>query len=248
MIALIAAVPLETELLRRSLSPCEVRRCYGYDLYRGSNFGRPLCLLHSGVGKASAAAAATALLAACRPAALIMLGCGGAYPGSGLEVGDLALATTEIYGDEGVLTLTGFLDMEAIGLPLAERDGVQLFNRFPVDPQLLDRARPLLTQAAESTGRRLAEGPFVTISTGSGTALAGAQIARRTAGICENMEGAAVAQVCFHQQVPFLELRGISNLVEDRDPARWDLKTGAEAAQRAVQALLAGWNGSKVPA
>jgi futalosine hydrolase len=62
------------------------------------------------------------------------------------------------------------------------------------------------------------------------------------------MEGAAVAQVCAHQQVPFLELRGISNLVEDRDLARWDLKTGAETAQRAVQALLAGWHGSKVPA
>lgn len=248
MIALIAAVPLETELLRRSLSPCEVRRCHGYDLYRGSNFGRPLCLLHSGVGKASAAAAATALLAACRPAALIMLGCGGAYPGSGLAVGDLALATAEIYGDEGVLTPTGFLDLEAIGLPLVEREGVRLFNRLPVDPQLLERARPLLTQAAEAAERRLVEGPFVTVSTGSGTARAGADMVRRTAGICENMEGAAVAQICARQQLPFLEVRGISNLVEDRDPARWDLRAGAEAAQRAVQALLAGWHGSKVPA
>jgi futalosine hydrolase len=248
MIALIAAVPLETELLRRSLAPCEVRRCYGYDLYRGSIFGRPLCLLHSGVGKASAAAAATALLVLCRPQALIMVGCGGAYAGSGLAVGDLALATAEIYGDEGVLTATGFLDMEAIGLPLVEREGARLFNRFPVDAPLLDLSRPLLAQAAEAAGRRLAEGPFVTVSTCSGTARAGFELARRTGGICENMEGAAVAQICARQQLPFLELRGISNLVEDRDPAGWDLKAGAEIAQRALQVLLAGWHGGKVPA
>jgi len=248
MIALIAAVPLETELLRRSLAPCEVRHCYGYDLYRGSNFGRPLCLLHSGVGKASAAAAATALLAVCRPAALIMLGCGGAYPGSGLAVGDLALATAEIYGDEGVLAPTGFLDLEAIGLPLLERDGERLFNRFPVDLKLLEKARPLLAQAAESSDLKLVAGSFVTVSTGSGTVRAGAELARRTGGICENMEGAAVAQICTRQQIPFLEVRGISNLVEDRDLARWNLKAGAESAQRAVQVLLAGWHGDKVPA
>lgn len=248
MIALIAAVPLETELLRRSLSPCEVRHCYGYDLYRGSIFGRPLCLLHSGVGKASAAAAATALLAVCRPDALIMLGCGGAYPGSGLTVGDLALATAEIYGDEGVLAPTGFLDLEAIGLPLVERDGVRLYNRFPVDLKLLEKARPLLAQAAESSGLKLAAGSFVTVSTGSGTVRAGVELARRTGGICENMEGAAVAQICIRQQIPFLEVRGISNLVEDRDLSRWNLKAGAESAQRAVQVLLAGWHGDKVPA
>jgi futalosine hydrolase len=88
----------------------------------------------------------------------------------------------------------------------------------------------------------------VTVSTCSGTARAGFELARRTGGICENMEGAAVAQICARQQLPFLELRGISNLVEDRDPAGWDLKAGAEIAQRALQVLLAGWHGGKVPA
>lgn len=248
MIALIAAVPLETELLRRHLAPCEVRRCYGYDLYRGSIFGRPLCLLHTGIGKASAAAATTALLTACKPAAMIMLGCGGAYPESGLGIGDLALATAEIYGDEGVLAPEGFLDLEAIGLPLVETDSVRLFNRFPVDKQLFERARPLLLQAADAANRQMKDGPFVTVSTCSGTARAGAELARRTGGICENMEGAAAAQVCAQQNVPFLEVRGISNLVEDRDLSRWDLQAGAEMAQRAIQMLLNGWHGGKVPA
>jgi len=248
MIALLAAVPQETELLRRSLAPCEVRHSHGYDLYRSRIGERPLCLLHSGVGKASAAAAATALIITCRPALLIVLGCGGAYPGSGLEVGDLALATCEIYGDEGVQTPSGFLDMEALGLPLVDKHGKRLFNNFPVAASLLERITPSLGQAADVAGRRLAEGPFVTVSTCSGNSQAGAALARRTGGICENMEGAAVAQVCALHNLPFLELRGISNLVEDRDLSRWDLKRGAEAAQSAVLHLLAEWQGGKVPA
>jgi len=248
MIALLAAVPLETELLRRSLAPCEVRHSHGYDLYRSRIGERPLCLLHSGVGKASAAAAATALIIACRPALLIVFGCGGAYPGSGLEVGDLALATCEIYGDEGVQTPGGFLDLEALGFPLVDRGGQRLFNHFPVAAALLERAAPPLAQAAEAAGRRLAEGPFVTVSTCSGSGRAGAELVRRTGGICENMEGAAVAQVCALHGLPFLELRGISNLVEDRDLSRWDLKRGAEAAQRAILHLLADWQGGKIPA
>jgi len=248
MIALLAAVPQETELLRRSLAPCEVRHSHGYDLLRSRIGEHPLCLLHSGVGKANAAAATTALIAACQPAALVMIGCGGAYPGSGLEIGDLALATCEIYGDEGVQTPNGFLDMEALDLPLVEKRGQRLFNRFPIAADLLGLAAPVLTDAAEATGHRLSEGPFVTVSTCSGSSLAGAELARRTGGICENMEGAAAAQVCVLHGLPFLELRGISNLVEDRDLSRWDLKRGAEAAQQAILHLLAEWHGGKVPA
>jgi futalosine hydrolase len=38
---------------------------------------------------------------------------------------------------------------------------------------------------------------------------------------------------------PFLELRAVSNLVEDRDLSRWRLAYAAEAAQRAVGVLVA---------
>jgi futalosine hydrolase len=248
MIALLAAVPLESELLRRALAPCQVVRCHGYDLYCGSLAGRPVTLLHVGVGKANAAAAATALLAAERPEAVIVFGCCGAYPGSGLGVGDLALATEEVYGDEGVLAPQGFVDMAALGFPLAERKGVRFFDRFPVDPLLLHQARPALERVAAASGRQWAEGAFVTVSTCSGTAAAAAELVRRTGGLCENMEGAAAAQVCARHGVPFVEIRGISNRVEDRDLSRWDLKAGAEIAQRAVLAFFDGHEEEALPA
>ncbi len=238
MIALLAAVPLETDLLRRELAPCEVRRCHGFDLLCGTLAGRPVCLLHSGVGKANAAAAVAALCAGERPTAVYLFGCGGAYPSSGLSVGDLALATEEVYGDEGVLAPSGFLGMAAMGLPLLEREGKRYFDRFPADAALLANAMPQLSQLAAAEGRRLASGTFVTVSTCSGTSRTGESLARRCGGICESMEGAAVAQTCARYGIPFLEVRGISNLVEDRDLARWELRRAAEIAQKAALAAL----------
>lgn len=245
MIAFIAAVPLETEQLRRHLAPCEMLPLGGRELFSGRLLGHRILLLHSGVGKANGAAAAAVLLERHRPRAVILCGCGGAYPGSELEVGDLALATEEIYGDEGVATPEGFRGMETIGYPLVERKGLRLFNRFPVAGDLIAGSRAALAGAAATAGKKLLEGPFVTVSTCSGTGVAGRELARRTGGICENMEGAAVAQVCTCYGVPFLELRGISNLVEDRDLDRWDLKGAASLMQQGILALLEAWRGGE---
>lgn len=247
MILLIAAVPLETELLRRELAPCEVRRCGGRALYHGMLAGESVALQHSGVGKANAAAATALLLNSLQPEAVFCFGCAGAYLASELRVGDLALATEEIYGDEGVAAPNGFLDMQTLGFPLAERGGEKWFNRFPADPELLAHGHHLITRALGAK-QRVACGPLVTVSTCSGTTAAGNFLAHRTGGVGENMEGAAVAQLCARFGVPFFEVRGISNLVEDRDFSRWDLPGAAAAAQQAVRTVLAGWRQRQEPA
>ena len=44
----------------------------------------------------------------------------------------------------------------------------------------------------------------------------------------ESMEGAAVFYVCLMEDVPFLEIRAISNFVESRDTTKWDIPTALE--------------------
>lgn len=56
------------------------------------------------------------------------------------------------------------------------------------------------------------------------------------------MEGAAAAQVAELHGVPWLELRGISNIVEDRDLKKWNIPAAADAAQMAVEQILDGWD------
>ena len=242
MIALLAAVPEETVLISEILKDSGQESVDGMVMLTGQIHSQAVCLAHGGIGKAAAAAATITLLHYCRPEALLLFGCGGAYPHSGLEIGDLALADTEIFGDEGVATPDGFADLAAMKLPMRQGDE-PLFNTWPTDRQLQELAQPALLELAGTQGIKLATGSFVTVSTCPGTTARAIQIEQRTGGICENMEGAAVALACRQLAVPLLEIRGISNLVEDRDTSRWDLAAGMTVAQQAVINLLKKWPG-----
>lgn len=203
-------------------------------------FGHKVVVLHTGVGKINAASAVTVLLEHCKPASVIVTGCCGAYPGQGLAKGDLVLASEEISADEGVLTPDGFQDFQALGFSLLRSKGIGMQNRFSVDTKLRESARPHLDRFAQESGVDLGIGPLVTVSTCSGTLQSGQAMQKRTGGLGENMEGAAVAQVCGQYNVPFMEIRGVSNMVEDRNLANWDLDGAAERAQQALMALLRG--------
>ena len=240
MICLQAAVPGETALIRTSMEDCAQQSVNGIPVTAGRLFGHEVRLAHSGIGKAAAAATAITLLINYRPEALWLFGCGGAYPGSGLKVGDLALADREIFGDEGLATAEGFHDLATMGLAMRETPGA-LSNSWPVDRELYDWARAHLAGHAALTMTSLCSGPFVTVSTCTGTTVNAVKIVSRTNGICENMEGAAVALACQQVALPFLEVRGISNLVEDRNTSNWDLPIGMAAAQNAILALLKVW-------
>jgi futalosine hydrolase len=243
MIALIAATEIETALLREAIAGVASDRCGRYDLQKGRISGQLISLLHTGVGKVNAALATEALLSKRKPAAVILFGCGGAYPDRSLNIGDIALAEEEIYGDEGVITPTGFLDMQKIGFPLCSNDDASFYNHLPLHQGLHAEARARLKAFLSPQGKNLVPGPFVTVSTCSGTDAAGLQLAKQTDGICENMEGAAVNHVCLQHDTPLLEIRGISNLTVDRNPKGWDIPAAAEIAQKCVLELLRDWSG-----
>jgi futalosine hydrolase len=174
-------------------------------------------LIQTGVGAVNAAHAVTLAIANERPRAIVVCGVGGAYPSSGFRIGDVACADYEIYGDLGAQSPVGFLDMQALGFPVVEGSAAPLFNVLPM--QLFPTER---------------RATFVTVSTCTGTSAAAQAIESRTRGAVENMEGAAVAHVAHLHGVPVGEVRGISNIVTDRDTSTWRLRDAAEAAQRAL--------------
>ncbi len=175
-----------------------------------------LIQVRTGVGLVNAAFALTRCLGDVRPRAIIACGIGGAYPGSGLAIGDVVAATEETYGDLGAASPDGFLDMEALALPVID-GSPPLFNRLPLD--LFPAARRV---------------PFVTCSTCTGTDEQALAIAARTGGAVESMEGAAIVQVARLSHIPVGEIRGISNIAGRRDRASWRIEEAAAAARRAL--------------
>lgn len=236
-LALVCSVALEAAPALAGLAAAEERRIGGKPAHYGRVGEQPVVVLVAGMGKTNAAHALTALRERHPLLGVLGFGVGGAYPGSGFTVGDLALASEEIYGDEGVETPSEWLSTEQIGIPLLHRAGTERFNRFPLDPRRVAAAERILAEAGIPTR----SGPFVTVSNCSGTARRGAELARRFGGVCETMEGAALAHVAALYDLPFLELRGISNQVEDRDLAAWDLRAAAEAAARSVLIVARSW-------
>ncbi len=178
-------------------------------------------IVRMGVGPVNAAHLVTLCIARERPEAIVVCGVGGAYPGSGLAVGDVACAEVECYGDLGASSPAGFLDMKALGFPIVAGP-TPLFNDLPM--QVFPAARRV---------------KFVTVSTCTGTDAGARAIEARTGGAVENMEGAAVAHVAHLHAVPVGELRGISNMVTDRDTSTWRLQDAALAAQEALLTWIA---------
>lgn len=242
-LALLCAVPLEAEPLLRALADPEALEIGRRPATRGRLDGRPVVVLAGGMGKTNAAQALTALLEHHPVRGVVGFGVGGAYPGAGLEIGEVALASACVYADEGVEMPDGWRGVEQIGIPLLERGEDRHFNHFPLDPQRVGEARAALREA----GVRAEVGPFLTVSTCSGTTQRGRTLGERFGAVCEGMEGAALAHVSALYRVPFLELRGISNEVEDRDLSRWRLREAAEAAAHAVRIVAAAWSGPPEP-
>ncbi|MCI5167233.1 MAG: futalosine hydrolase [Candidatus Electrothrix sp. GM3_4] len=162
---------------------------------------------------------------------VLNFGIAGAYleNGTSVQAGllDLCLAEQEVLGDLGIQLAD---KVERFSVELSVRD------RFALDPWLLSTAGRVF----EDMNISYKQGCFVTVSCASGTQRRGDQLGRQFRGLCENMEGAAVTRVCDFFSLPCLEVRCISNMVEDRNKENWLLKEACVKAGRAAAAITAG--------
>ncbi|HJN77691.1 MAG TPA: hypothetical protein QGF58_27470 [Myxococcota bacterium] len=164
-----------------------------------------------GVGPVVVAARMATLLVERRPDAVVLIGTAGAYPGSGLEIGQ-AVAARRCGLSHGVA---------AMGLGYVPR------RPAPVEchPEFLERVdlprADVLTVGAVTTDTVLA-----------GRLSDGWQV--------EHMEAFGAACACAQRDVPFLAVLGISNVVGPDAHAEWLVHRNAaqDAARAAVETLL----------
>ena len=187
--------------------------------------------LVTGVGPVAAALQLTRFL--CRQEGrvrgIVNFGVAGAYLQiRGLQIAnllDVCLAEREVAGDFGVSYGD---DMDYLPKELTGR------ITFDVDRSLLLQAGLIM----QRNGLAPHLGTFVTVSAVSGTRARGENLRQQWQGLCENMEGASVARVAEAFDLPFLEVRAISNMVEDRNPQDWRLEEACAVAADAASCLL----------
>jgi futalosine hydrolase len=225
-------------MILASLKNVRAMEVAGKTIYKGKFPGCDAFLMNTGISKVNAAHSATSVIENFKINIVINFGVGGAYPDSGLEIGDVATATSEIYADEGIAGLQDWKGMAEIGIPLVQQGKTKYFNEFKIS------LHPLLNTGRWPFGKntkgspKIKKGPFVTVSAVSGVPSRAAVLKKLFNAICENMEGAAIAHVCTIYKIPFLEIRGISNMAGVRDKSRWDLDLASANCQKALMKVM----------
>lgn len=227
-VCLICPTPEEGRLLSSCLKRVERSP---FVVYHGRIKRNTVTLVISGIGKTNAASAVTYMINKYIPDLFILSGIAGAYPSTGLSIGDVAIAEKEFYGDEGVIMKNGFFGLDLINIPLIKKGKKRFFNEFQLNKRLVNMVKKTIKGSFKS-------GNFVTLSAITGTAEGAIRLRDRYNAICENMEGAAVAHACEVFGMDLIEIRGISNIVEDRDPSRWDIKKGVISCSEALFEFL----------
>ncbi len=247
-VLLLTATAAEQAEVAGRMDDCVALLRHGRGWRSGQLAGVAVRLIETGIGLVNTAQTLTSALGLGIPELVVHFGVAGAYGGSGLDIGDVGIAECEIYGELGVRTAEGWQGAEIIGIPTARIGTDDYYNHFAADIDLVGAAQSILDRDEPwPTARPVVKaGPFITVQECSGTKALGDERAQRFSAICENMEGAASAHICAMEGVPFLEVRGISNRVEDRDRDRWDLATAAARGQHAALALVAAWSAGEL--
>ena len=177
----------------------------GWQFTVGKFEGKPVVVARTGMGKVNAACGITLLLEHYKPAAVIMVGIAGAVDPS-LRPGDVVVGATATQWDCGSVSTTGRKVQAAIDPIHHNPDPIA----FPADVGLLGLAREIKPDADFKL-------LFGVISTGD-TFVASAEKTQELQQIVHaasvDNESGAVAQVCWQQAVPFIAIRGISDLAD----------------------------------
>ena len=193
---IIAAMPAEAALLIENMEQAAVVRIGGMEYTHGTLCGQSVVVAVCGIGKVFAAMCAQTMILQFAPQYIINTGVAGAI-GDNLQVGDLVIAKQAVQHD---------MDTSPIGDPVGMLSGINV-TFLPADTALCAR----IAAAAEDLGIT----PHIgTVATGDQFVADDVkkQYIRQTFGAsCCEMEGGAIAQVCYVNGVPFAVVRAMSD-------------------------------------
>jgi futalosine hydrolase len=190
--------------------------------------GHRVEVLVTGIGGMHTAYQLTNRMAQNRPDYVIQAGIGGSFSPS-YPPGTAVLVQQELSGDLGVEENKQWKDL--FDMNLQATDESPYTGKWLVNPHISQWEYLNL--------------PFVNgISVNQITAQPEriAQLQQNYSAIVESMEGAAFHYVCLQQQVPFIQVRSISNYVGERDKHQWKMKEAISTLNDQVIRMIADFN------
>lgn len=139
---------------------------------------------------------------------VIQVGLAGAFT-TKFELGETVFVNQDTFGDLGI-------EEKELFTPIFETD---LFNKneFPFENGWLVNKNKILQQSTLEVVKA------VTINKVTDKGSIKQQLIDSFNPDIETMEGAALHYVCLHQNIPFIQLRAISNYVGERDKTKWKI-------------------------
>lgn len=241
--AILGAMAIEIEILQKSLANSETITIQKRTFYRGKLNGREVVVASSGIGKVNAAVTTTLVLEHFKPAEVLFTGiAGGINPE--MQTGDVLIATQSTQHDYGDITDSG-MKHEGIRDP-ATGKRAPLF--LPGDPRLLKLAEEAAAQiklrsiqmAQGERVPKIVKGTVVTGDVFVATTQKKADLRKELQADAVEMEGGAVAQVCYQQEVPCLIIRSLSDLADANAPKDFQkfAHTAAENSAKFVTEIV----------
>jgi adenosylhomocysteine nucleosidase len=216
--AILGAFDEETALLKARMTNRQEHSIEGIKFYTGRLESRQVVLAETGIGKVNAAMVTTLLLENFGPDEVIFSGIAGSTNPE-LSPGDIVIAEKVACHDYGYIGAAGF-ETRTTTNPV-DNTSNPLF--FTADRHLLDVAKTAaedinLSQLETTEGLvqpRITAGIVVTGDSFIASEEFSQQLRESLSADAVEMEGAAVAQVCYQQNVPFIIIRSISDSADE---------------------------------
>ncbi len=237
-IGIIGAMEQEIKLLSESMLINETISIGMRDYYLGKLFDKEVVLVYSKCGKVAAASAVTTLIQTFKVDLVLFTGVAGGADSS-LEIGDIVIADRLVQHDMDASLLPGCRKYE---IPLL---GVDFFK---ADSKLVElgikSAKHYISQSmpGDVSQAELAQFGINIPKVIAGTVASGDQFIADSMKVrslcldipdlkCLEMEGAAVAQVCFENNVDYIVFRVISDKADEHASINFPLFIEAAASK-----------------
>lgn len=202
MIGIIGAMDEEVSKLIEKMDAATVIEKAAMQFNRGTIDGKELVIVRSGIGKVNAAICTQILACEFGVDSIINTGIAGSLD-SAIDIGDIVLSTDALQHD---------VDAVAFGYPPGQIPRMDTLS-FPADEKLASIAKECCLRVCSDInvfkGRVVSGDQFIADKAVKES------IIQKFGGLCTEMEGAAIAQTAYLNNVPFLIIRAISDKADD---------------------------------